>query len=165
MTRDRTDRGKWSELGVPKFGWSCVDVDDLGEPSQICEMCGVAEVRYIHVMHHPEYPEELLVGCICAEHMEQDYVRPREREKRMRTLAARRKTWGGRQWRVSGRGNLYLNTDGYNLVIVPSGLQWRVMVSNRETGANQLGRKQFALQSEAQAAALTALFWAKDHIK
>ncbi|KQX38194.1 hypothetical protein ASD04_11275 [Devosia sp. Root436] len=164
MSYDHTDHGKWSETGVPKKGWNCVGVDDLGEPSQTCEMCGTAEIRYVHIMHHPDYPADLSVGCICAENMEQDYVRPREREKRLRTLAARRKTWRRRQWKVSGRGNWYLNTEGYNLVIVPSGRKWRVVVSNRATGASQTGRTEFSLESEAQVAALTALVWAKDHL-
>lgn len=34
-----TQRGKWSEATVPHKGWSCVGVDDLEEPSQVCEMC------------------------------------------------------------------------------------------------------------------------------
>ena len=82
MTHDHTDHGKWSEAGVPKKGWNCIGIDDLEEPSQTCEMCGTAEIRYVHYMQHPDYPEELAVGCICAENMEQDYVRPRERERR-----------------------------------------------------------------------------------
>ncbi len=32
-------------------------------------------------MAHPDYPDELACGCVCAEHMEGDYQRPREREK------------------------------------------------------------------------------------
>lgn len=164
MTHDHTDHGKWSEAGVPKKGWSCIGIDDLGEPSQTCEMCGTAEIRYVHYMQHPDHPEELAVGCVCAENMEQDYVRPREREKRLRTLARRRKTWERRQWKVSSKGNWFLNAEGYNLVIAPNGKNWRVIVSNRSSGASQAGRTAYERESDAKLAALTALLWAKEHL-
>ena len=54
--------GKWSQAGVPHRGWTCIGVDDLEEPDHICEMCEHAEVRYVHVMTHPDYEGELLVG-------------------------------------------------------------------------------------------------------
>ena len=55
MDRDsHTRRGKWSEAGVPKKGWTCVGVEDLEEPSQLCEMCDSAEIRYAHIMEHPD---------------------------------------------------------------------------------------------------------------
>lgn len=164
MAHDHTDHGKWSEAGVPKKGWNCIGIDDLEEPSQTCEMCGNAEIRYVHYMKHPDYPEELAVGCICAENMEQDYLRPREREKRLRALASRRKTWGRRQWKVSSRGNPYLNAEGYNLVLTQSGRGWQVIIKNRETERQQAGHKYFHTENEARDAALQALLWAKDHL-
>jgi hypothetical protein len=45
--RTHTKHGKWSQLGVPHRGWHCVDVEDLGEPSQLCQMCEGVDVRYI----------------------------------------------------------------------------------------------------------------------
>jgi hypothetical protein len=74
MTRDHTSHGKWSEAGVPKKGWSCVGVEDLGEPSQLCEMCESVTIRYVHYMEHDQTTESLAVGCVCAEYMEEDYV-------------------------------------------------------------------------------------------
>ena len=71
-----TNRGKWSQTGVPHRGWACVGIEDLEEPAQFCEMCESVEIRYVHLMEHPDYPETLGVGCICAEHMEEDYVNP-----------------------------------------------------------------------------------------
>ena len=64
-----TTHGKWSQPEVPHRGWSCIGTDDLEEPSQLCEMCESVEIRYVHFMKHPNYPETLGVGCICAEHM------------------------------------------------------------------------------------------------
>lgn len=31
--------GEWAQCGVPHKGWTCVDIEDLGEPSAVCEMC------------------------------------------------------------------------------------------------------------------------------
>lgn len=159
-----TFRGKWSEPGVPKKGWSCVDVDDLGQPSKVCEMCESQDIRYVHVMQHADYPDFLEVGCICAEHMEEDYVRPREREKRLKRAARRRVSWAKRTWKISRRGDPYINTEGFNLTVYPKDAGWAVTASNRGTGASQSGRKTFATEDAAKAAALNALIWAKEHL-
>ncbi|NLR97450.1 hypothetical protein HGP17_11525 [Rhizobium sp. P38BS-XIX] len=159
-----TQRGKWSEPHVPHRGWSCVGVDDLEEPSQVCEMCESVDIRYVHYMEHPDYPETLAVGCVCAEHMEEDYARPRAREKDLRRLAARRKTWRGRKWRISHAGNSYLNSEGFNLTVYRGSEGYRIAVSRRGTAQRQAGRKWYPSEEEAKAAALGALIWAKTHL-
>jgi hypothetical protein len=81
----------WSRPGVPHRGWSCVDVEDLGEPSEVCEMCEQAQLRYVHVMRHPEWEGELRVGCVCAGRMEEDYKRAVQREAEFYHLLAEAK--------------------------------------------------------------------------
>lgn len=131
-------------------------------------MCESVEIRYVHFMEHPDYPETLGVGCICAEHMENDYVRPREREKSLRTKARRRPSWERRQWRVSAKGNSYINAEGFNLTVFPAadqrGSYWGLKVTRRETGAYQYGRRRYASEDEAKKSALDALIWAKDNL-
>lgn len=159
-----TQRGKWSEANVPHKGWSCVGVDDLEEPSQVCEMCESVDIRYVHYMEHPDYPATLIVGCVCAEHMEEDYARPRAREKDLRRLAARRKSWRERKWRTSQAGNAYINSEGFNLTVYHSTDGYRVSVSRRGTTKRQAGRKWYSSEHDAKAAALGALIWAKSHL-
>jgi hypothetical protein len=159
-----TRQGKWSEEGVPHRGWVCLDVQDLEEPSALCAMCETAEIRYVHVMQHANYPEILEVGCVCAEHMAEDYVGPRQREQALRARARRRSTWQQRQWSWSRKGNLYLNTEGYNLTVYPVGPAWQIRVTNRTTQQSQVSRHRYATDIEAQDAALTALLWAKAHL-
>ena len=56
MTRpDDLRGGLWRDPAIPKAGWECIAVNDQGEPSDICEMCQVAEIRYVHVMVHPDH--------------------------------------------------------------------------------------------------------------
>lgn len=162
---EHSGRGKWSEPGVPQRGWSCVDVDDLGAPSQVCEMCESVEIRFVHYMQHPDYPHMVGVGCICAEHMEQDYVRPRAREKRLRSAASRRSTWARRKWRISVRGNFYLNTEGFNLTVFQRGAVWTVSVTNRVNSSSRIGVRTYESIEVAKAAALNALLWAKEHLR
>jgi hypothetical protein len=168
MAGQHTNRGKWSQAGVPHKGWSCTGIEDLGEPAATCEMCEAVEIRYVHHMEHPDFPEMLGVGCVCAEHMEDDYVGPREREATLKKASRRRVTWAKRTWSLSLRGTVYLNTEGFNLQVYhasgsPSG--WRIAVVNRVTSRRQEGRKIYASPEDAKRAALDALLWAKDRLK
>jgi hypothetical protein len=89
--------GKWSQPGVPHKGWTCVDIEDLGEPSAVCEMCETQEIRYVHHMEHPNYVGSLGCGCICAGRMEEDYEGARRREQAFRNAAGRRQRWLSRK--------------------------------------------------------------------
>ena len=163
-----TTKGKWSKAGVPHKVWSCIGIEDLEEPAQYCEMCESVEIRYVHYMEHPDYPETLGVGCICAEHMEDDYVNPRLREKKLHTKARRRKTWAKRQWRTSVQGNSYLNTEGFNITVFTTrdrkGQYWGMRVTNRNNNASQFGHRRHPTEESAKKSALDALLWAKDNL-
>jgi hypothetical protein len=165
VTEGHTDRGKWSQPGVPHKGWSCAGIEDLEERSQPCEMCESVEIRYVHLMEHPDYPEIIGVGCICAEHMEEDYVGPRLREKKMRSRTRRRKTWAKRNWSTSARGNWYLNTHGFNVVVFETAdKRWGLRVTHRASGRGQFGRRRYETEARAKHAALDALIWAEQHL-
>jgi len=165
---DHTRHGKWSQSGVPHKGWSCVHFEDLGEPSQICEMCESAEVRFIHYMEHPNFSGTLAVGCVCAEHMEGDYNGPRLREKTLRQKAHRRKSWIKRRWLTSAKGNSYLNTEGYNIAVFGRSFRgtpyWSFRVENRQTGRAQFSRRRYPTENAAKNATLDALIWAKQFL-
>ncbi|SUS06829.1 conserved hypothetical protein [uncultured Defluviicoccus sp.] len=144
-------------------------IEDLEEPSDLCCMCESAEIRFVHYMQHPNYPDILGVGCVCAEYMEGDYVAPKEREKPLRLLARQRRSWLGRRWRVSAKGNLYLNVEGFNLTIFPTsdgqGAFWSFKVQNRVTGQHQLSRRRYPTQEAAKRATFVGLQWAKNHLR
>jgi hypothetical protein len=153
--------GKWQLEGVPHRGWSCVDVEDLGEPSMVCEMCETQAIRYVHHMEHPDYPDVLECGCICAGHMEGDYARAHDREKRMRNAAQRKSKWLDRDWRVSDRANEYINVAGYNAVVFPRDGVWGFRVLNRATGAMVIARKPYPTEDAAKLRAFDAIEWMK----
>jgi hypothetical protein len=126
---------RWDRPGIPRKGWSCLDVEDHEEPDFQCELCGYPEVRFVHVMEHPEFPGPLLVGCVCAGHMEGDYAAPREREREARNRAQRRQRWcRSTFWRTSAKGNLWRKVGGVRVVIFPSPRgdgRWRAMIGER----------------------------------
>jgi hypothetical protein len=117
----------WRRPDLPKKGWLLVGVTDQradakpGEstPFETCQMCGNEQIRFVHRMEHPASGEEIEVGCICAEHMCDDYSKagPRALESRLKLRAERRARWLTREWRTSRKGNTFLNVEGWNLVI------------------------------------------------
>ena len=110
--------GKWSESGVPHKGWSCVGFEDLGKPSTICEMCGHQEIRYVHRMRHPDYPEALDVGCVCAEKMEADNTSAGRRESNAKSIADKLSRFmDSPNWRATKKGNQRIKRNDHIIVI------------------------------------------------
>ncbi|MEK1895913.1 MAG: hypothetical protein AAAB20_22025, partial [Rhizobium sp.] len=91
--------GNWSEPGVPHTGWHVVDYYKLDDRDHLCEMCERQMVRFVHVMRHDNYHDDLKVGCVCAGHMECDLEGARKREVRYRNKSKRRDNWLTRRWK------------------------------------------------------------------
>ena len=159
--RTVTATGKWTQRGVPHKGWTCIDIEDLGSPDHICEMCEVQDVRYVHVMEHSDYDLALRVGCVCAGHMEEDLVGARKREESFKANRSRRARWLTRQWRTSYAGNSYLNTDGFNIVVYPVGDGFGARIEHRETGWSQMSKRSYDTVEHAKLAAFDAMIVAK----
>jgi hypothetical protein len=154
--------GKWSASGVPNKGWRCVGVDDLEIPSQICEMCEIREIRYVHHMEHPYYHESLGVGCVCAEKMEGDKEGPRRRESNLINEAQRKKRWLNRKWKISKKGNDYLNTDGFNIIIFNNNSgSWSARIEDQATSQSEFSRQQYKTKDAAKLAAFDAMIFLK----
>jgi hypothetical protein len=156
--------GKWSKPGVPHKGWTCVNIEDRGEADAVCEMCETQSIRYVHYMQHPGYPEVLGAGCVCAGKMADDYEGARRREADLRNAAQRRLRWLSRKWNESAKGNAYLNTDGFNIVIYPRrdprfGRAWTFRITDREAERGIPSKRVFATEDRAKLAAFDALIF------
>lgn len=151
--------GKWSQTGVPHRGWCCIDIDDVGDDFHICQMCEVQPVRYVHTMEHPDYPDTLDVGCVCAGNMEQDYHAARTREARFKQTKKRRQRWLEQHWRTSASGNDYINTkDGFNVVIFRSrGVFWSGRIVHRPSGERMFARHRYRTAEQAKLAAFDGM--------
>lgn len=115
--------GKWGQAGVPHKGWSCVDQFDAFErygegEYQTCEMCEKMQIRAIHVMSHRRYPETLECGCICSGHMEEDLAGAETRNESIKSRIRKRTNSPKlKGWKLSAKGNPYINLDGFNIVV------------------------------------------------
>lgn len=156
--------GKWSRAGVPRKGWVCVGVEDLGDPSEQCEMCETQDIRYVHLMEHPNYPEILSCGCICAGKMEDDYLGAREREADVKNAARRRARWLIRKWKLSEAGQHYLKTDGFHIVVFQKAGSWSGKITQLSTGSVTNARKRYSTQDRAKLAAFDGMIWLKSKI-
>lgn len=111
------------EWNAPLSGWHCVDVydkkddDDASMDFAVCELCGCAKVRFVHVMEHDAYFEPVEVGCICAGVMEGDILAAKERERLMRNRTKRRTKFPSRQWHKTLDGTCYLHYQGKTVCI------------------------------------------------
>ena len=123
----------WDNKHIPHKGWICVGMIDLGEDAddmdfetrrdelyEQCEMCRQEGIRYVHIMKHPEYADNLRVGCICAQKMENDYTAPRERENDLRNRHNRKINFLKREWQSRANGNLVLKYKGRYITIMQS---------------------------------------------
>jgi hypothetical protein len=146
-------RGKWSIVGVPHKGWTCVDIEDLTSPSAECEMCESQTIRYVHHMEHPDYPEVLHVGCVCAGHMEGDLAASRARETLMKSRAAKRKRWTTRAWKVSAKGYPHIKADGNRVTVYPRRGGWAYTVAAIHNSNVHHSRRIFNTINEAKLAA------------
>jgi hypothetical protein len=162
--------GKWGDGAVPKRGWALVNSFDALEEGegdlQICEMCEIQEIRYVHVMVHPGYaPGQLECGCICAGVMSGDPARVVETEARLRQLAGRRARWLSRKsWKVSARGNSYINDRELNGVVYPGQGGFGFRIEHRQTKRCLLvSRKPSATLKAAQLRLFDAMQWVRQH--
>jgi hypothetical protein len=96
-------------------------------------MCGTALVRYWHYLEHPNYPERIGTGYVCAGALTEDYVGSKARDEKMKFTDRQRKRWLSRRWKISQKGNEYLNISNVNVVIFSRGTGWSFRLLHRTT--------------------------------
>ena len=106
----------WKRDDVPKTGWVCTGVTDLGEPVGVCEMCGHQIIRYVHHMYHPNFGS-LGVGCICAGKMEGNIEQAKKREQDFKSKESRKENFKNRQWKISKNSNSYIKIKDHLVVL------------------------------------------------
>ena len=121
--------GKWGQKGVPHKGWTCIDNDELAKDErQTCQMCETMQIRFIHVMQHPDYAGPLECGCICAGRMEENLNAAKDRERVFKNSRKRRAAFPhARGWHTSRKGNQWINHRGYRITIVGAPGRYQVI--------------------------------------
>ncbi len=163
--------GKWGRAGVPHRGWEFVrwydhkiDGDDGFEMRQ-CEMCETMMIRYVTVLLHADYADELHCGCVCAGHMTQDYKGIRERDHQGRLRVQRRGRYPRRkQWKVSNKGTMHIKSEeGHAMVFAnPRGDGWKIGVTPKYDDKIRFGKRVYATERDAKLACFDYLMWLED---
>ena len=162
MDGPRSGLGKWSQLGVPKKGWTCINVEDLGEPSQRCEMCEAAEIRFVHYMSNPRYERVLACGAACAGHMEENLLGAQTRDKTLRSTSAKRKRFPARKgWAPNKNGNPQIKVSGFRITIFKQGHYWKGVVYDRMRDQSWFTRDRFEDLTQAKMAAFDTFTFAQ----
>ncbi|MCC8360613.1 hypothetical protein [Salinimicrobium sediminilitoris] len=115
----------WNIPEIPHKGWNLEYVYDIREEGEsvdetdyeTCMMCNNERIRFVHVVSHKAFSQELKVGCVCAEKMTSDYVNPKKQEQRLRHKAQRRINWLRKEWKASKNGNLFVKVKDHLVVI------------------------------------------------
>ena len=160
--------GMWLDRAFPRIGWRCQGMEDVGDPGRSCEMCGAGGVRYIHLLVHDAVPQVMAVGTECALDMEGDFDRPKRRLRAFELEERIRREWIKRTWKVSKRGNYFVNTRGFNIATFHKGnegygIAIRLQNTFNEDDAVSFVERYTTLQ-QAQRAGVEALFWARFHL-
>lgn len=138
----------WKHDNVPRSGWRCTGITDLGEPAGICGMCGYQVIRYVHHMVHDDYSRSIGAGCVCAGKMEGDIEAAKKREQEFKNKQNRLETLVTRKWKRSKNGNEYLKIKDHIVVLLYRNGDWSYSVDS-----------EFSKESySTREAALTAVF-------
>jgi hypothetical protein len=89
----------WNKQDIPHKGWILLGCHDTESATNRCDMCDKNDIRYLHQMYHPEMPEYLHVGCICAGHMTTPY-QATEAERKTKRNTMHKKKWMNDGWNI-----------------------------------------------------------------
>ncbi len=103
--------------GIARTGWILTGTVDTKSATFSCENCGFPHVRYVHELINKSKDQRVRVGCVCAEHLTQDFTTPKLRERALKGRAGRRMRWPTLNWKLSASGNLYLKKSGVVVVL------------------------------------------------
>lgn len=112
---------------APFADWVCMYTYDIDEDGWLfsgegakftCELCGCVKVRFVHVMRHIDYFEDISVGCVCAGIMEGDIIAATERERLLRNRLNRKKNYLKRKWSFGIGGNSTLRYKNQQITII-----------------------------------------------
>jgi len=70
----------------------------------------------------------------------------------MVSRAGKRRRWLTRKWRVSVKGNEWIQADGYRVTVYPKADAWGVTVGRADDSFVQHGRRRYATSDKAKLA-------------
>lgn len=142
----------WSQKGFPHKGWIYVDVEDTGELSATCEMCG-NNIRYVHYLSHPICDKSIGVGCVCAEKLTDDYITPKTREKAIKPTPKKQiQNWIENGWKIAQNGGVYKRISHLVLIIKQFDKYFSVLIKSNYKIEEQCKAYNYETEEDAKIA-------------
>lgn len=124
----------WNDSKIPRHGWICIVMEDNEDNLETCQVCGVQEIRYVHIMHHPDCSHTVRAGSHCASKMELDSNTADIREHGFINKIKRKKNWLKDDWKISTKGNPRKVKEGYIITLFPKENQWTYSICKKGQG-------------------------------
>lgn len=115
--------GLFSQEGFPHRGWEYVDCEDLEYDREWCEACETQEIRYVHILKHPNYGQKIRVGSECAKKLCENY----DSSEIERVTKQKYKFLNSPRWKISMKGNPHIKRDGYHITIIHNNI-WSFVI-------------------------------------
>lgn len=100
---------------MPRNGWNCIGVSDLGDLVGACELCGTG-IRYVYAVEHVAWGA-LAVGTVCCDHLTQTSEASDYHEEYIRLINARKRFVGSKRWKISQDGSQFIYQDGIRVEV------------------------------------------------
>lgn len=101
----------------PLTKWNHIKVEDLGDKKERCPCCRRQTFRYGHILEHPDWPDPIRVGCVCACKLTTDSVIPKARLKAAMARSNRLLRFLDNGWEVDRPGG-YIRKYKWDRVLV-----------------------------------------------
>ncbi|MDR0638598.1 MAG: hypothetical protein LBG27_06835 [Spirochaetaceae bacterium] len=108
-------------------------------------------------MKHANYKDILEVGCLCAGHMEENLSHAQKRDELMKKRANKRKKWLARTWKTSGKGNQYIKSDRFIIVIINKNNKWSALIKNEDGSFMEWSRRKYESEDQIKISAFDYL--------
>ena len=106
--------------GLPTFGYEATgqiyDIHDYDDDTFECAVCG-RNLRYVHILEHPDLNDVIGVGCVCASRLCHGYD-ANDAEAKYKNFLGRLQTYlRDEAWSISAKGNSTRKYKGFRVVI------------------------------------------------
>jgi hypothetical protein len=129
----------------PRFGWTHVGWDDLGDLTGTCECCGTA-IRYVFLVEHSQW-RAMEVGETCCDNLTSSQVASGFMESKRRYADRLKRFVCSSRWRIEPGNVHHIRQKKLNLEVVPKDGAYLLRVDWKS------GKLRFASVNEAKAKA------------
>lgn len=112
---------------MPRDGWICVGVDDLGDLSGSCELCGT-DIRYVYAIEHAAWGS-LAVGTVCCDKLTGTLDASEHLAKHIKATDALKRFVSSKRWKERAAGGQSIKQKGINVSVFEANGVFRISMN------------------------------------